>query len=997
MLLPNTRPMQTRVQKAIAIVAAMTLAACGAEQVTATSERDGGFSDVRTVALADGFNDVVISQVYGGGGNSGATYQNDFVELHNRGSSPVSLSGLSIQYASAAGSSWTNKLDLSGNIPAGGYYLVRLATNGAVGAVLGFDQSGSINMSGTAGKLILANTTTAQTGTCPTGSQILDRVAYGANATPEGCGTTWGTRTANLSNTTAAIRADNGCKATGVSSDDFTVAAPNPRTSASSPAICTISGPQVGPLASITVTPASPTIGIGATQQLVATGRDANSLTVTTATFTWSSSNTDVATVSATGLVTAVSPGAAVITATSESINGSATITVSEPATLPSVRFTEIHYDNTSDDFGEALEIEGPAGTDLTGWKVVLYNGSDSRVYDTRTLADALGTTCTGRGVMVLEYSTGLLQNGGADGMALVDAAGQVIEFLSYEGVLTAADGPAAGRTSRDIGVAQSGAALNTSLQRSLSDTWSSGTDNFGVCNGRGTRTPRTTLSFGFRTPFDEPLPVGFEDLLTVTERLDGVLVGYSTPLVSETPEIAEVLANNVIRGTAAGTARFRATAANGFTLTYSLPIKVATAGSASYASHTDFGTPFDASPVDDYLLAREQSTVSYSSTRNTPNWVAYNLEASHMVSGQDRCDCFTFDPALPQNFSRYSTFDYVGSGYSRGHLVKSADRTSGSLDNARTFYFSNIVPQTSANNGGPWLQLENYLSNKARDENKEIFIVTGVAGSLGTVNDRGLITIPASLWKVAIVLPRNKGLTDVNNGLVPDEVIAVVMPNVSSMPSGDWKYYSTTVDAVEQLSGYNVFDKLEDQIEIALESNTKAPVARVNGPFEILAGESVTLSASASTDADGDALTFAWAFGDGRSGTGVSNTVKYDAPGTYTATVTVSDIRTLFSTASTTVKVLSSAEGLIKAADQVQALGVQNKLNRGLANSLAVKIRNAGASIDRENVDAARGQLGALVNEIEALVQGGKLKAEDAAAPLLTLQRVIASLAFGV
>lgn len=193
------------------------------------------------------------------------------------------------------------------------------------------------------------------------------------------------------------------------------------------------------------------------------------------------------------------------------------------------------------------------------------------------------------------------------------------------------------------------------------------------------------------------------------------------------------------------------------------------------------------------------------------------------------------------------------------------------------------------------------------------------------------------------------------------------------------------------------MFDKLEDQIEIALESNTKAPVARVNGPFEILAGESVTLSASASTDADGDALTFAWAFGDGRSGTGVSNTVKYDAPGTYTATVTVSDIRTLFSTASTTVKVLSSAEGLIKAADQVQALGVQNKLNRGLANSLAVKIRNAGASINRENADAARGQLGALVNEIEALVQGGKLKAEDAAAPLLTLQRVIASLAFGV
>lgn len=968
--------MQTRVQKAIAIVAAMTLAACGAEQVTTTvPELSTPNFDVTASPV------IRVSEFH---------YDNNGTDQGER-----------VEVSFPTGTSLT------------GYRIVRY--NGSTPSAAAIYSSPAI--SGNASELLSSATVTE----CGNGRSVAvlayptDGLQNGAN---DGFALVNGTTVIELLSyegsftvsSSATIGAGQVSVDVGVSQSGNLTLDPLGasiqrqadgtwlRTSTNSFGSCNdgTGGAAVGPLATITVSPGSATVAFNGTSQLSATGKDANGLTVASATFTWSSSNTAVATVSTTGLVAAVAPGNAVITATSGEISGAANITVSEPATLPSVRFTEIHYDNSSEDFGEAIEIEGPEGTDLTGWKVVLYNGSGGIVYDTRTLTGVLGATCTGRGVRVLEYTTSFLQNG-PDGMALVDAAGEVVEFLSYEGVFIATDGPAAGKTSRNIGVAQSGAALNTSLQRSLSDTWSSATDNFGLCNGIGTRTPRTTLSFGFRTPFDEALPVGFEDLLTVTERLDGTVVGFSTPLVSETPDIAEVLPDNVIRGKAAGVARFRATATNGFSLTYDLPIKVATAGNASYASHTDFGTPFDNSPADDYLLAREQSTVSYSNTRNTPNWVAYNLESSHMVSGQDRCDCFTFDPALPASFARYSTFDYVGSGYSRGHLVKSADRTSGSLDNARTFYFTNIVPQTSANNGGPWLQLENYLSNKARDENKEIFIVAGVAGSLGTINNKGLITIPASLWKVAIVLPRNRGLADVNNGLVPDEVIAVVMPNVGSMPSADWKYYATTVDAVEALSGYNVFDKLNDQIEIALESNTKPPVARVNGPFEIMAGEAVTLNASASSDPDNDALTFAWSYGDSRTGTGANTTVKYDVPGTYTAIVTVTDIRDLFDRDSTTVKVLSSAEGLTKAAAQVQALGEQNRLNRGLANSLAVKIRNAAASITRDNRNAAEGQIGALINELQARVQAGDVASADAEAAILTLQRVLASLSFGL
>ncbi|WP_267103921.1 lamin tail domain-containing protein, partial [Xanthomonas sacchari] len=99
---------------------------------------------------------VVISQVYGGGGNSGATYKSDFVELHNNGSEAVSLAGWSVQYASAAGSSW-QVTTLSGSIAPGGYYLVKQADgSGGSTALPTPDATGTIAMSGSAGKIALS-------------------------------------------------------------------------------------------------------------------------------------------------------------------------------------------------------------------------------------------------------------------------------------------------------------------------------------------------------------------------------------------------------------------------------------------------------------------------------------------------------------------------------------------------------------------------------------------------------------------------------------------------------------------------------------------------------------------------------------------------------------------------------------------------------------------------------------------------------------------------
>jgi predicted extracellular nuclease/2',3'-cyclic-nucleotide 2'-phosphodiesterase (5'-nucleotidase family) len=113
----------------------------------------------------------------------------------------------------------------------------------------------------------------------------------------------------------------------------------------------------------------------------------------------------------------------------------------------------EFHYDNDGTDTGEFIEIAGPAGTDLTGWSIVLYNGSNGASYNTMMLSGAaLTNVVNGIGFWTVPYPANGIQNGSPDGIALVDNTGAVVEFLSYEGVLVAIDGPAAGLTSTDIG-----------------------------------------------------------------------------------------------------------------------------------------------------------------------------------------------------------------------------------------------------------------------------------------------------------------------------------------------------------------------------------------------------------------------------------------------------------------------------------------------------------------------------------------------------------------
>ena len=129
----------------------------------------------------------------------------------------------------------------------------------------------------------------------------------------------------------------------------------------------------------------------------------------------------------------------------------------SQSAMAQAVFINEIHYDNSGTDTGEAVEVAGPAGTDLTGWSLLFYNGSNGSIYGTAPLSGSIPNIDNGYGMVVVNLSVNGFQNGAPDGIALVNN-GTVEQFLSYEGSFTAVGGPADGMTSVDIGVSEPGA-----------------------------------------------------------------------------------------------------------------------------------------------------------------------------------------------------------------------------------------------------------------------------------------------------------------------------------------------------------------------------------------------------------------------------------------------------------------------------------------------------------------------------------------------------------
>jgi len=244
---------------------------------------------------------------------------------------------------------------------------------------------------------------------------------------------------------------------------------------------------------------------------------------------------------------------------------------------------------------------------------------------------------------------------------------------------------------------------------------------------------------------------------------------------------------------------------------------------------HLVLGNPSNAtthpSDADNFLLVKPQYVLSYHNTHGTSNWVSWHLQQSDLGTVNRQND-FHPDPDLPSSFTHVLPADYTGSGFDRGHLCNSKDRTATATDNSATFAMTNIVPQTPDLNRGPWEKLESYSRTLVTQDNA-LSIIAGCTGTQPPIGHTHKVNVPTSCWKVIVVLsPDGDPLAHMDANT---RVIAVDMPNTQGIKTKDWRTFLTTVRELETKTGYdflsNVPKAIQDQIETRRDTGRASPV----------------------------------------------------------------------------------------------------------------------------------------------------------------------------
>jgi len=214
----------------------------------------------------------------------------------------------------------------------------------------------------------------------------------------------------------------------------------------------------------------------------------------------------------------------------------------------------------------------------------------------------------------------------------------------------------------------------------------------------------------------------------------------------------------------------------------------------------------------DNFLMVNNAYALSYNNSRGTANWVAWRIaEADFGVAG--RQNDFRPDPTLPKNFTRVTPADYTGSGFDRGHLCASADRSSSPEANSATFFMTNIVPQTPDLNRNVWNDFETYSRGLVSRGKVDLYVVAGVYGEKGKLKKK--VTVPTNCWKVIVAVPQGAGLNAINENT---HVTAVDMPN-AVLGKTDWRQFRTTVRAIEQKTNLNLLSNLPQNLQDTLEN----------------------------------------------------------------------------------------------------------------------------------------------------------------------------------
>jgi endonuclease G len=234
-----------------------------------------------------------------------------------------------------------------------------------------------------------------------------------------------------------------------------------------------------------------------------------------------------------------------------------------------------------------------------------------------------------------------------------------------------------------------------------------------------------------------------------------------------------------------------------------------------SISIHVSLGLPRDADSSDDYIIIRHQYVLSYNKNRNVANWVAWELDSSWFGDTPRYSGNFITDTSLPAGFYRVVHSDYTNSGYDRGHMVMSEERTDNAEDNKATFILTNVLPQTPDLNRGVWLKFENYCNRLCLDSNKELFIYAGGIFHTNTTIKNN-VAVPDSCFKIVVVLDSGQGLKDVNENT---PVYAVVMPNIAGVRNDDWEQYKTTVRRIEKSTGYDFLSAVKKSVQDVIEN----------------------------------------------------------------------------------------------------------------------------------------------------------------------------------
>lgn len=240
--------------------------------------------------------------------------------------------------------------------------------------------------------------------------------------------------------------------------------------------------------------------------------------------------------------------------------------------------------------------------------------------------------------------------------------------------------------------------------------------------------------------------------------------------------------------------------------------------------NHILLGNPSNATynivNTENYLLAQSYFISSYSRNKGIANWVSWHLEQSDLGEAK-RQDDFRANINLPNGWFMVQSNSYQNSGFDRGHMCPSADRTSTIEANSSTFLMTNMIPQAPRNNQGPWAQLEEYTRTLVRAGN-EAYIISGTYGS-GGVGSQGVVTyslaggkinVPTHVWKIILVLPN--GDNDLARIKSDTRVIAVIMPNENTIGS-NWRDYRSNVKNVEANTGYNFLSALSANVKNSL------------------------------------------------------------------------------------------------------------------------------------------------------------------------------------